>query len=291
MNLNNQDDKNMVAVMNWCASVPKYAEEFIHSKSSTVPNTLRIYSNNINIFWKWLEEKGYDNSLTSMSSITQDMVSDFIKDIGDTFANATISSIMSTLSSLFTFLIQEKHVSMDNPLTGLQRPYSPAKSPIILTDAEKKKLIHTIFTNENMSPRFLSQEVSHGTRYRNQSLLRLLMYTDMYVSEIVNLNVDDVNFSNNSIFINNGKKSRELILSDDVMSLIKNCFDMRKALGVPDDEPALFVSSQGKSKYHRISSQCLDSLLKTYAIAANIKVKKLSPNKLRKIYLDSLNID
>lgn len=279
-----RDLKNLHAINIWKTDAPSYAISFIDMKSSTTSvNTLRIYINNINVFWRWLNQHKINNSLDSMRSLTIELCQEFIDEMSSKSAVSTVLSMISTLSSLFNYLIEDGHV-FDNPFNHIERPKLQKAEPFRLTNDEKCALMHVINTGENMSKRFIAQELSHGTRYRNQAIVKILIETGIKVSELVSLDIDDVNIFNRTLSIKNDNGVKFATVSQDTMSTIKDCMDMRCLFSIPSDERALFIASQGKNKNKRISTQTVDGLVKKYAIAANIKnVDKLSPNKFRQM--------
>lgn len=155
----------------------------------------------------------------------------------------------------------------------------------VLTHDEYERFMHVLNTGDNLPNRFLSQEISQGNRYRNQSIIRLLLITDLKVSEIVSLNKSNVSLSSSTIHIKrNTKKNNKTIIFDideETMNCIRANIKMQNVLGVPCDENALFVLSQGKNKHKRITSQTINSLIMKYANAAHIDSSKLSPSKLK----------
>lgn len=285
-----RDLKNLRAIKLWKLDAPDYAKSFINMKSNTASvNTLRIYINNLNIFWRWLEKQGISNSLSNVCSVTVEQCQRFISDVSTESAVSTILSLTSTLSSLYDHLITNGYI-IDNPFSHIERPKLQKTEPFRLTNDEKCALMHVINTGENMSKRFIAQELSHGTRFRNQAIVKILIETGIKVSELVSLNVDDVNFLERTLSIENNGNIKTVTISQDTASTIKDCIDMRYLLSIPSDEKALFIASQGKNKNKRISTQTVDGLIKKYAVAANIKnADKLSPNKFRQMNFLEVN--
>jgi len=278
-----RDLKNNIMVMTWYKDVPVYASSFIKNKSKkTAGNTLRIYINNINIFWNWCSKNGYDNSLKSIDNITEHEVTLFINDIISRFATPTVLSIISTLSSLYSYLLSTGDVS-ENPFSKVERPRQIKEEPKYLSDEDKESLLRVVTKGENMPKRFLSQELTHGTRARNIAMTKLLLTTGIKASELVSLNISDINFNLHTLAIHIPKNKIKLIkLESDVELSIKECMYMRTALGVVSDEQALFTASQGRNKGKRISIQTVDGLIKKYAVAAGLpNADKMNPNKLK----------
>lgn len=284
--IEDRDAKNLCAIDLWKADAPAYARAFIADKGKTTAmNTLRIYTNNINMFWTYMSDMDMDNSLKSMCCITSDMCQNFIDNLLQSLAISTVLSTISTLSSLYAFMMQYGYC-YENPFESIERPKLEKTEPIQLTNDEKNKLYYVIMTGDGLSKRFLAQELSHGTRYRNQAIAKLLLETGIKVSELVSLNVDDVDFSLKTLMVTTSCGKKVVSISDDIVNTLRDCIDMRCILSIPSDEKALFIASQGRNKNRRISTQTVDGLIKKYAVAAGLTMaEQISPNTFRQMKL------
>lgn len=285
--------KNIKSIIEWSMDVPQYAKDFVKDKMDTVSsNTLRIYANNLDTFWSWMELQGYDKSLSSMSEITRNDVERFIKNMQDVnnFATATILSVISTISSVYDYLVTNEYV-LQNPFSEIKRPKNEKAQSRILTKSELEQIYVAAETGQNMPKRFLAQELTHGTYARNLSIMTLLVRTNLKVSEITSLNVSDVNLDSGILTVNRSNSTTDIIpLTVETQKLFKKCLNMRIVMGVPDNEPALFVASQGKNKHKRISSQTIDGLVKKYAAAAGIPDAELiNPNVFRRTFISTMD--
>ena len=284
--IEDRDAKNLCAINSWKANAPDYARAFISDKGAmTALNTLRIYTNNINMFWSYMADANMDNSLKNMCCITSHMCQDFIDNLLKSLAVSTVLSTISTLSSLYDFMMQKGYCD-HNPFEFIERPRLEKPEPIKLTNDEKNRLYYVITTGDGLSKRFLAQELSHGTRYRNQAIAKLLLETGMKVSELVSLNVDDVDIVAKTLTVTTSCGEKLVEVSDDIMNTIRDCIDMRYVLSIPSDEKALFIASQGRNKNRRISTQTVDGLIKKYAVAAGLTAaEQISPNTFRQMKL------
>lgn len=288
--MSNISDKNLQFITEWKETLPDYAKDFITLKSKTSAiSTIRIYVNNIKIFLKWRFENGFDDSLIDTCAVTTEECNAFVKHMLKRSAVPTVLSVLSTLSSLYNMFVDEGYITI-NPFIEIKRPIPDKTEPIKLTNDDKCALLHVINTGENLSRRFLAQELSHCTRYRNRSIMKILFETDMKVSEIAGLDVKDISIANKTICVRvrhgNNNDKRYLNVSQDTINTIKECINMRRLMNVSADEPALFIASQGKNKNKRISTQTIDGLVKKYAIAAGIdNAERISPNTFRTINL------
>lgn len=276
--MSNKTTVNSKAISSWLSTLPDYAVDFIrHKMFYNSTNTIRIYISNIHVFWDWLNNIGYDNSLNAMSTVDETMCNSFLSYLVDkrNFSISTISSVFSTINSLYDFMVSHKYAT-SNPLANIERPKQEKVKHSGLTNDEKIRFLHVVSSGENMPKRFISQELTHGTHARNVAIARLLIDANIKISELVSLNVEDVDFRSHCIILN----GKEIPISSDTESAIQEYLDIRIALCIPSSERSLFLASQGRNKDKRISIQTVDTLIKKYAFAAGI-ISDFSPNKLR----------
>ncbi len=114
------------------------------------------------------------------------------------------------------------------------------------------------------------------------AILSLFLGTGIRVSELVGLDLEDVDFSTNSFLITRKGGSKAILyFSDEVSEPLKAYIKLRNELTPsPDGEGALFLSLQNK----RISVRAVEIMVKKYATAAAPLKKRLSPHKLRSTF-------
>lgn len=253
----------------WITNAPDYAAAFLTNRRDYVcKNTTKIYVNNINTFWAYLSSIGRDRSLASVSTLDADTCRGLISYVANRgLSKASVLSVLSTMNTLYEFMLSHEFID-HNPFTEIKRPRQSRIRHISLSDEQKDAVLHVIKTRENLPKRFLSQELTHGTRARNIAIVRLTMDTGVKSSDLVDLNVCDVDFKRHRICI----KDRYFSLSRDTEAVLKECMYMRDVLGISDEEPSLFTASQGKYKNGRISVQTIDTLMRKYIVAAGIPI-------------------
>ena len=169
--------------------------------------------------------------------------------------NTTIDGVRRSLSSFFTFLEEEDYI---------------IKSPT--------RRIHKIKT-EKLVKETYSDEVLERLRnkcdnIRNLAIIDLLSSSGMRISELVNLNIEDINFENKScIVFGKGKKMREVYFDGKAKLHLQEYLNSRK-----DDNKALIVSRY--KPYKRISYRGIETMLKR--LGEEIGVHKVHPHKFRR---------
>ena len=122
------------------------------------------------------------------------------------------------------------------------------------------------------------------TDLRDRAILELLFSTGLRVSELVNLNIENVNMKSGEFSVRGkGEKIRLVFLSDSAKRSLVNYFEKRKDLS-----PALFVGfKNGNKEYSRLTSRSVQRIVKKYATMAGI-VKKITPHTLRHSFATDL---
>lgn len=157
-------------------------------------------------------------------------------------------------------------------------PKIHSKEIIRLEVDEVAKLINEADCPDHMTKR--QQAYNKHTRTRDVAILSLFLATGIRVSECVGINLDDVDFDNNSFKVTR-KGGNQVILyfSDEVKKALLDWIRDREIWLKDIKENALFVSLQKK----RITTRAIENLVKKYSKIAS-PLKKISPHKLRSTY-------
>ena len=118
-------------------------------------------------------------------------------------------------------------------------------------------------------------------KYRDIAMITLLLGTGVRVSELVGLNIGDVDFKNNGIrILRKGGNEMIVYFGTEVEQALKDYLEISRTAITPvaGHEEALFLSGQRK----RISVDAVEKMVKKYASA--ISVKTITPHKLRSTY-------
>lgn len=120
------------------------------------------------------------------------------------------------------------------------------------------------------------------TKERDLAIITLLLGTGIRVSELVGLNIDDVDFRNNGLhLIRKGRKEMTVYFGNEVADALEQYIEGSRKLIIPKEghEDALFYSMQRR----RIGVQAVQNLVKKYAKEVT-PLKKITPHKLRSTY-------
>lgn len=233
---------------------------FISNVRHKSKNTVESYLRDINSFISYL----VINNKTAVTEASKKDVLMYLSELSSNGkANSTISRTLASLRSYYAFLIQNKITDTD-PTASLEAPHVEKKPPTILSSADVDLLMSQPDGSDNKS-------------IRDKAMLELLYASGIRVSELINLNIADVNLFMGYIHCAGAKKDRIIPIgakaADALNKYIENArAEMIKAI----DEKALFVNCTGA----RLSRQGFWKIVKYYQHRAGIKTE-ITPHTLR----------
>ena len=234
----------------------KAYENYLTKVKKASANTISSYLRDIRQFAEWLDVDVLEANQLNISQYLQFMER-------DGRSAATISRTLASLKNFYAYLVSSGFCEK-TPVTDIRVDRGEKKLPQILTGREIELL--------------LAQPVCVDAKgYRDKAMLEVMYATGMRVSELIELNVFDVNLEQGVIKCTTAKKTRVVPLYPVALrSLTIYIRDIRESMLASDDEPALFVNVNGS----RMSRQGFWKLLKHYQAAAHID-KEITPHTLR----------
>ncbi|HHV29151.1 site-specific tyrosine recombinase XerD [Acetivibrio mesophilus] len=178
-------------------------------------------------------------------------------------ATSTISRNLASIRSFYQYLTKKGIISQD-PTENLESPKVEKKLPQILSTKEVELLLD-------------QPKCDDLKGYRDKAMLELLYATGIRVSELISLDLSDVNLEMQFIRCNKGSRERIIpIGSLSVSALSEYLSKSRNLLIQRADETALFVNVNGK----RLTRQGFWKIIKQYKNQAKIS-KDITPHTLR----------
>ena len=237
--------------------------DYIKDKKKLSDNTVSSY---------YMDIKKYMHYLNSINLGLKDIVENDI--IGyiislekDNVSVATISRMISSIKSFHDYLFLN-HITDNNPAKTIKKPKIEKQEVDILTEEEIQALLN--FSKLD-TPKLI----------RDKAIFEVLYGTGIKVSELVDMDIDDVDLALDYIYCNISKNKRVIPLSDITKTYIEKYIKEARANIAKEDEKALFVNSSGQ----RFTRQGLWKLIKKYASNANInknirkEIKEKHPRK------------
>ncbi|MDL2235563.1 tyrosine-type recombinase/integrase [Christensenellaceae bacterium OttesenSCG-928-L17] len=185
---------------------------------------------------------------------------------------------LSTLKSFFKFFYRREMISK-NVASLIESPKLHERAIIRLEANEVATLLDTADAGSGLSP---TQKRFHKfTKTRDAAILTLFLGTGIRVSELVGINLQDIDFVNNTFLITRkGGNQDALAFGEEVRSALLDYLLQRETMEpLAGHEDAMFLSMQKR----RITPRAVENLVKKYASIA-APLKKISPHKLRSTY-------
>lgn len=177
----------------------------------------------------------------------------------------TRSRKISAIKSFYNYLYQEIEVIDKNITVKLKNPKISKRQPVYLTLDETEKLLSIVSTEKND---FL--------RARDLAIIFTFLTTGMRLSELVSINVNDIENDHFSI-IGKGNKERTIYLTENALKLIHNYLMVRNEYLKDKYVEALFISTRKK----RISNRTVQATIDKYLEKAGFDTSVYSTHKLR----------
>jgi len=231
----------------------------LENEESASENTVSSYCRDISRFCDYLSEEKLE-----LYEVIPDTISSYInylKQQGK--SDTTITRAIASLKSFFGYIFVEGYIG-SNPSKEIKRLKTVQNMPDILT--------------ENEITLFLSQpEVNTIKGLRDKASLELLYAAGLKVSELIALDVNDINLIEGTVTCRGRGKSRVVPIHETAVSWLKKYINTaRNELVFEADDNALFINMNGE----RITRQGFWKIIKQYQQKAGIK-KDISPQMLR----------
>ncbi len=233
-------------------------------------HTLDAYRNDLGQFSDFLRERmgAASESDDVWQRVDLDLLNDYIADLRGRkgYRDTTTARKVAAIKSFFTFLAQNGVIE-EPPTESLGSPRVGRALPKYLTEEEVDRLLKE------------ADKAGTAEGQRDANILELLYATGLRVSELVSLNVQDVDFEESYIRCwGKGSKERIVYAHDRALDGLQDYLSTSRMslLGQNKEESALFVNHRGE----RLTRQWVWNILKTYSKRAGID-RKITPHTLR----------
>ena len=233
--------------------------KFLQNDKKLSDNTLQSYKRDITQFEQYVEENQINYTKVDEKIVKEYL--EHLQEIGK--KSSTVSRNLASIRSFYQFLVRNKKVLQD-PTNNIQAPKIEKRVPSILTAKEVELLLDQ------------PQDVDLKG-IRDKAMLEFAYATGMRVTEIISLNLEDVNFEEAYVSCKTGTKQRNIPLGTMSLKALKDYVeDARPYLIKNDSVKSLFVNINGK----RLTRQGFWKIVKYYKEQAHI-TKDITPHVLR----------
>ncbi len=234
--------------------------EYLAKKRSASQNTLDSYGRDLCHYLDYLEESGAG----SLFSATEETLRGYLEHLdGLGRSHATVMRCLSSIRCYYQYL-EENNLVSGNPAHALRLEKTPSKLPLILSSREIGLLLE-------------QPDASEPKGCRDRAMLELLYATGIRASELVCLNVEDVNLRAALLYCRSAKRERTVPIYPTAVAAVAEY--LSRVRGIAPGEArgqALFTNLNGK----RLTRQGFWKIVKGYAEQAHI-AKEITPHTLR----------
>lgn len=235
-------------------------EKYLREEKKASANTLSSYLRDVRQFGAYLET----HMETDILSATEDDLAEYINWLkGNGKSVSTVSRCIASLKCLYSYFCLKQIIEV-NPSTKLVPDKGTQKLPQILTSKEVELLLE-------------QPECVDAKGYRDRAMLELLYATGIRVTELIDLDITDINLTAGVIRCHSRDKERFIpMYAKAVRALSEYVNIVRPQMIAMPDEQSLFVNVGGE----RMSRQGFWKIIKHYQKKAKID-KDITPHTLR----------
>ncbi len=272
---------------------PIFLNDFL-DYSSTISNksinTIKEYNYDISHFLKYIKYKFKmtnpneenikeipidDLTLSDIEKIQIEDIHSFLGYLKNTYRSkpATLARKTASIRAFFHYLCNKTKKIKNNPAQDLESPKLDKRLPKYLTLEQSKELLKV---SSMPSP---NKHNNHNNSTRNFAIITLFLNCGLRLSELININIKDIDFENSKLnVIGKGNKERTIYLNKSCINAINSYLIDRPNDAIEyNSRDALFLSEQRR----RISNRTVQYIVKEELRIAGIDPNKYSVHKLR----------
>ena len=234
--------------------------KFLEVDKKASNNTLQSYKRDLKQFSEYLDEKGI-----KYNKVTEKEINEYLQYLSEEEGKkpSTISRTIASIRAFYQYEVKNKK-TMQDPTENIQSPKIDKRTPCILTSQEVELLLE--------QPKDVDLK---GTR--DKAMLEFAYATGMRVTEIISLDIDNVNLEEGYVVCNHNGKQRSIPIGSISLKALDDYIKNARSILIKDDtNKALFVNINGK----RLTRQGFWKIVKYYKEQAHI-TKDITPHVLR----------
>jgi len=241
---------------------------YLEAERNASAYTVRNYRNDLSDFFRFLKQK----EIGFLEEVDRQVLRDYLSHlVGRRVVKASIARKLSAIRSFYRYLVREKIVST-NPVEKISSPKLDRRLPSFLTLEEVERLLN-------------APDLSTPQGQRDRALLELLYASGLRVSELVNLELGQINLDTNEIRVwGKGSKERVVLMGEPAAEALRNYLSQgRPKLLAEKKSKTLFLNRYGQ----RLPERSVQRILQQYAKKSGIG-KRVHPHMLRHTFATHL---
>lgn len=264
---------------------PSFLNSFLDYTATILnksPNTIKEYNYDLNNFLKFIlyhfkltNEKDikniniHDMTIETIKKITLDDIHAYLFYLKNNYQSkaATRARKVASIRVFFNYLTSKTNLLEKNPAQNLETPKQDKRIPKYLSLDDSKKLLEIAMSDDDRN------------KERDYAIITLFLNCGMRLSELVGINISDINFKDEKLnVIGKGNKERTIYLNKACINAINSYMKVRPRDAVKtDSRDALFLSERRE----RISNRTVQYIVKQELKKARLDTNKYSVHKLR----------
>ena len=251
--------------------IAKYLAELQRRGSSK--HTLKNYGSDLEQFVTYFEPAG--QKAPEIEQLTLPLLREWLAWLHDQkLTPVSIRRKIAALRGMYKFLLQENVIDK-NVAARLRTPKTKQRLPEVMSEEKTNRLIDAVETGE---------ATEQPSRERDLAILELLYGCGVRVSELVGINLEDIDLRNGWLWVRGkGNKERQVPVGERAIEAVRSYIDTRSAAV---SERALFINSRGA----RLGDRQVRRLVKMYALLATGD-STVHPHSFRHAYATHLLSD
>lgn len=290
-------NKNALRVREFAKQLPASCARFLAAvEDRTSPLTRLAFARDLLVFFRFLKNECPQYAVDDIRDISDDMINSvskrvfeqyadyltyYVDNTGAEHANTKLSKQrkLCSLRSFYNYAFRNGIVQSDvSRLVELPRRQ---EKPILRLEVDEvARLLDSVENGKPFGDR--QQKYNDHTRLRDLAILTLFLGTGIRVSELVGINMDDIDFSVNGFLVTRkGGAQAILYFPEEVRAVLQDYLALRsKTKAMPGHEHALFLSLQKR----RIGVRAVENMVKKYTAHIAPLKPRMSPHKLRSTF-------
>ena len=232
---------------------------FIKNEKNASENTLQSYKRDLLQFEKFISKKNITYLNVTKEHLYEYL--EYMEELGK--KDSTISRSLASIRAFYQYM-QRLGTAKEDPTDGIQSPKISKRIPTILSAQEVELLLE--------QPKDVDLK-----GIRDRAMLEFAYATGMKVTEIISLDLENINFKTGFVTCKTKERQRDIPLGNISKNALKEYVEKARPLLIKDDKTkALFVNTNG----HRLTRQGFWKIIKYYKEQAHI-TKDITPHVLR----------
>lgn len=237
-----------------------YFIEYLSFEKKYSPHTIKAYQDDLNSFQFFCNTTFKDQQLVDVNY--SQIRSWIVEMVNQNISNRSINRKISSLKTFYKFLVKTKQLAV-SPLLGHKALKVSKRVQVPFSEKEINEVINNLEVNDDFDS------------IRNKLIVELLYSTGMRRSELIEIKINDINFSNSTLkVLGKRNKERYIPLLNSVQQTLRKHLDKRKEIITNNEH--LFITKKGNKIYPNLVYRIINE----YFSSVSSKVKK-SPHVIR----------